>query len=180
MALDTLGCFIRRARIIAAKVTCFLDFDWASCYNTRVSTSGFCFMLGNSCISRAKRRPLWPLSIVRLSSTKGKHSQLPLSVFGSDALWLIWALDTTTTIFINSQSALAVVGNLVFHAYTKHIEVHYYYLRKRFLVRRPIWHMFQHKITLLIFLQRLCLGREEFEAFCKSLGLLSLWIDRSP
>ena len=34
------------------------DSDWPGCYNTRVSTSGFCFMLGSSCISwLSKKQP---------------------------------------------------------------------------------------------------------------------------
>ncbi|KAH7387927.1 hypothetical protein KP509_16G048700 [Ceratopteris richardii] len=37
-----------------------------------------------------------------------------------------------TTIFTYSQSALEVARNPVFHARTKHIEVHYHYVRERF------------------------------------------------
>ena len=36
--------------------------------------------------------------------------------------------ETTTTIYTDSQSTLAVVRNPVFHARTKHIEVHYHYV----------------------------------------------------
>ena len=39
---------------------------------------------------------------------------------------------SATTIFTDSQSAIAVVRNPVFHARTKHIEVHYQYVRERF------------------------------------------------
>ena len=39
--------------------------------------------------------------------------------------------DDATTIYTDSQSALAVARNLVFHACTKHIEVHYHYVRER-------------------------------------------------
>ena len=39
---------------------------------------------------------------------------------------------SATTIFTDSQSALAVARNHVFHACTKHIEVHYHYVTERF------------------------------------------------
>ena len=39
--------------------------------------------------------------------------------------------DSATTIYTDSQSALAVARNPVFHACTKHIEVHYHYVRER-------------------------------------------------
>ncbi|RYA57260.1 hypothetical protein DD599_25540 [Enterobacter cloacae complex sp. CH23B] len=38
---------------------------------------------------------------------------------------------TTNIIYTASQSALAVVRNPFFHARTKHIEVHYHYVRER-------------------------------------------------
>ena len=40
---------------------------------------------------------------------------------------------SATTIYIDSQSALAVARNPVFHACTKHIEVHYHFVRERVL-----------------------------------------------
>ncbi|MCO5599011.1 hypothetical protein L7F22_053110 [Adiantum nelumboides] len=39
--------------------------------------------------------------------------------------------DTANTIYTDSQSVLAVARNPVFHACTKHIEVHYHYVRER-------------------------------------------------
>ena len=36
---------------MAPNLHAFSNSDWAGCYDTRVSTSGFCFLLGASCIS---------------------------------------------------------------------------------------------------------------------------------
>ena len=41
--------------------------------------------------------------------------------------------DSPTTIFTDSQSALEVARNPIFHACTKQIEVHYHYVRERLL-----------------------------------------------
>ena len=37
----------------------------------------------------------------------------------------------STTIYTHSQNALAIAQNLVFYVHTKHIEVHYHYVRGR-------------------------------------------------
>ncbi|MCO5608589.1 hypothetical protein L7F22_062802 [Adiantum nelumboides] len=79
--------------------------------------------------------------------------------------------DTANTIYTDSQSALAVARNPVFHACTKHIEVHYHYVWERFLLGEisltyvPTLDNFADLFTKALF----C---EKFEAFRKALGLL--------
>ena len=53
-----LGLFYPKGGSIPLDLHAFSDSDWASCYDTRVSTSGFCFMLGSSCVSwLSKKQP---------------------------------------------------------------------------------------------------------------------------
>ncbi|MCO5552502.1 hypothetical protein L7F22_006014 [Adiantum nelumboides] len=79
--------------------------------------------------------------------------------------------DTANTIYTDSQSALAVARNPIFHARTKHIEVHYHYVRERLsagkisLAYVPTQDNFAHLFTK-------ALSREKLEAFRKALGLL--------
>ena len=84
-----------------------------------------------------------------------------------------------TTVFIDSQSTLAVVRNLVFHARTKHIEVYYRYVKER-LSTGEIILVYVPTQDNLAYLFTKALPREKFEAFRKALGLLPLWIGRSP
>ncbi|MCO5587004.1 hypothetical protein L7F22_040949 [Adiantum nelumboides] len=79
--------------------------------------------------------------------------------------------NTANTIYTNSQSALAVAKNLVFHVRTKRIEMHYHYVKEK-LSRKSS----QQEVPIqnnLADLFTKALSREKFEAFCEALGLLS-------
>ena len=71
----------------------------------------------------------------------------------------------------NSQSAMAAARNPVFHARTKHIEVHYHYVRER-LSAGEISLVYVRTHDNLADLFTKALPREKFEAFRKALGLL--------
>ena len=47
-----LGLFYPKGGSLPPDLHAFSDFDWAGCYDTRVSTSGFCFMLDSSWLSK--------------------------------------------------------------------------------------------------------------------------------
>ncbi|KAH7422711.1 hypothetical protein KP509_12G021500 [Ceratopteris richardii] len=80
-------------------------------------------------------------------------------------------IDEATHILIDSQSALAVAQNPMFHARTKHIEVHYHYVRERFHVGDiDLVYVPTQDNVADIFTK--ALPREKFEAFPKALGLL--------
>ena len=79
--------------------------------------------------------------------------------------------EIATTIYIDSQSTLAIVRNLVFHARTKHIEVHYHYVREK-LSTGEINLAYVPTQDNLADLFTKALPCEKFEAFRKALGLL--------
>ena len=97
-----------------------------------MSTSGNCFFFGNSCISwLSKKQP-----IVATSSCEAEYRAVFTATM--ECIWLRRLLmdlckeiDVGTHVLTDSQSALAIARNLVFHARTKHIEVHYHYVRER-------------------------------------------------
>ena len=100
----------------------------------------------------------------------GQLSQLRLSVYGSVDLSV--GQDSATTIYTDNQSALAVARNPVFHARTKHIEVHYHYVRERLSAGEKISLAYVPTEDNLVDIFTKALPREKFKAFRKALGLL--------
>ncbi|MCO5551871.1 hypothetical protein L7F22_005377 [Adiantum nelumboides] len=79
--------------------------------------------------------------------------------------------DTANTIYTDSQSALTIARNPIFHACTKHIQVHYHYVRER-LSAGEISLAYVPTQDNLVDLFTKALSREKLEAFRKALGLL--------
>ncbi|MCO5591687.1 hypothetical protein L7F22_045678 [Adiantum nelumboides] len=127
-----LGLLYPRGGSLPPDLHAFSDSNWAGCFNTRVSTSGFCFMLGSSCISwLSKKQPT-----VATSSWEAEYKAVFTATV--ECVWIRRLMadlgvgqDTANTIYTDNQSALAVARNPIFHARTKHIEVHYHYIRER-------------------------------------------------
>jgi hypothetical protein len=84
---------------------------------------------------------------------------------------LCMEINAPTHILTHSQSAMAVARNPVFHARTKHIDVHYHYVRER-LHARDIDLVYVPTQGNVVDIFTKPLPREKFEAFRKALGLL--------
>ncbi|MCO5602534.1 hypothetical protein L7F22_056667 [Adiantum nelumboides] len=129
-------------------------------------------MLGSSCISwLSKKQPT-----VATSSYEAEYNAIFIATIECVRLRRLMAdldvgQDSANTIYTNSQSALTVARNPVFHAHTKHIEVHYHYNRER-LSARKISLAYVPTEDNLAYLFTKALSCEKFEAFCKALGLL--------
>ncbi|KAH7351937.1 hypothetical protein KP509_19G021300 [Ceratopteris richardii] len=109
----------------------FSDSDWAGDRDTRRSTSGFCLYLGVCLISwLSKRQPT-----IATSSCEAEYRATFTATLESVWLQKIFSyLDVRVEpiqIFSDSQSAIAIAKNPVHHARTKHIEVHYHYIREQ-------------------------------------------------
>ena len=108
----------------------YVDADWGGCPDTRRSTGAYIFRLGGTAISWASKRQ----SSVALSSCEAEY--MALSQAAKEAVWLSnfvqelgVQLGEPLNIKSDSQSALALVKNPVFHARTKHIGIHYHFVR---------------------------------------------------
>ncbi|MCO5614424.1 hypothetical protein L7F22_068706 [Adiantum nelumboides] len=129
-------------------------------------------MLGSSCISWfSKKQPT-----VASSSCEAEYKAIFTAMV--ECVWLRCLManlgfgqDTANIIYTDSLSALAVVRNPFFHACTKHIEVHYHYVRERFSAR-DINLAYVPTQDNLADLFTKALSRDKLEAFRKALGSL--------
>ena len=116
------------------KLVGYCDADYAGDHDTRRSTTGYVFMLGSGAISWcSKRQPT-----VSLSTTEAEYRAAAMAA--QESTWLIQLLKDlhqpiqyAIPLYCDNQSAIRLAENPVFHARTKHVEVHYHFLREKVL-----------------------------------------------
>ena len=106
--------------------------DWAS-HLHRHSISGYAFFVGLSTVSwSAKKQP-----IITLSSTEAEY--VTLMHAAKDIIWIhqlltdlsfLHSISRPTTIYCDNQGAIRLSKNATFHGHTKHIDVHFHFIRQ--------------------------------------------------
>lgn len=110
----------------------FFDVDWAGCPNDKRSTTGLCIYFGPNLLTWAsKKQPT-----VSRSCAKAEYRALAYTT--TDIQWLLFLLQDLGIFLLQSPllhcdnvSAIYLASNSVLHAWTKHIEVDYHFLRER-------------------------------------------------
>ena len=150
----------------------YCDADYATDYDTRRSTTGYSFSLGSGVISWcSKRQPT-----VALSSTEAEYRSATMAA--QESTWLKQLMkdlrqptEYQVRIFCDNLSSIRLAENPVFHARTKHIEVHYHYIREKVLEGEiemvPIKTEEQNADIFTKGLQR-----RKFEKFREALGMI--------
>ena len=109
----------------------FADADWAGCTESRKSTSGEFFQIGNCAVSwRSKKQ-----SVVALSSCEAEYISLCSAT--QEVVWLRRLLksigfhqDQATTICEDNQGAICLSKNPKDHTRTKHVDVKFHFTRE--------------------------------------------------
>ncbi|XP_031268700.1 secreted RxLR effector protein 161-like [Pistacia vera] len=111
----------------------YVDSDFVGDRDSRKSTTAYHFTLGGNCISwKSQLQPL-----VALSTTEAEYVAVTNAF--KEAIWLqgflkeAKLLDGTVTVYSDSQSAVHLGKNPVYHERTKHVDVRYHFARDMIL-----------------------------------------------
>jgi len=114
----------------ALQLVNFYDSDWGACPWTRRSLTGYLITLGGSPVSwRTKKQ-----TTVSRSSVKAEYRAMAATV--SELVWLKSLLASlevfhTMHLYCDSQAAIHIANNPVFHERMKHIEIDGHFVRER-------------------------------------------------
>ncbi|XP_039131843.1 secreted RxLR effector protein 161-like [Dioscorea cayenensis subsp. rotundata] len=115
------------------QVTGYCDADYAGDCDTRRSTTGYIFSLGSGAVSWCSKRQ----ATVSLSTTEAEYRAAAMAA--QESTWLMQLLKDLhqpieqVILHCDNRSAVCLAENPMFHARTKHIEVHYHFLREKVL-----------------------------------------------
>ncbi|KAE8725588.1 hypothetical protein F3Y22_tig00008386pilonHSYRG00069 [Hibiscus syriacus] len=110
----------------------YVDSDYAGDLDKRRSTTGYLFTLAKAPVSWKSTLQ----SIVALSTTEAKYMAVSEAV--KEAIWLnglmedLGVVQSHISLYCDSQSAIHLAKNQVYHSMTKHIDVRYQFVREIF------------------------------------------------
>ncbi|KAK2988714.1 hypothetical protein RJ640_020979 [Escallonia rubra] len=152
----------------------YCDVDWAGCPMICKSTTGYILFLGSSPISwRSKKQ-----SVVSRSSAVAEYRAMTTTT--GEIIWMVRLLQelhvpcsSLISLYCDSQAAIHIAVNPVFHERTKHIEIDCHFIRHhvqtRMLLPRAI--STQHQLADIF---TKALGRERFHDLLSKLGISNL------
>jgi hypothetical protein len=170
----TLQCGIFYETKSQLQVHGYTDADWAGNVSDKRSTSGFMFSFGSGAISWSnKKQPR-----VALSSMEAEYRSAAIAA--CEVVWLQkllsdlgQSMDAPVVIYCDNINSILLANNLVYHARTKHIEVHYHFIREKVLAKEiDLIHVSTEDQVVDIFTK--ALDTDKLKKFRKMLGVLEV------
>jgi hypothetical protein len=151
-----------------------MDADWVGNVLDRRLTSGFMFSLGSGAISWSSTKQ----PTVALLSTKAEYRGA--TIVACEVVWLQkllsdlgQSMDALVVIYCDNINSILLANNPVYHARTKHIEVHYHFIKEKVLTKEiDLIHVSTEDQVADIFTK--ALGTNKLKKFRKMLGVLKV------
>lgn len=167
------GCSYRRKKG-AVHLVGFSDSDLAGDVDTRKSTTGVFFFLGDNLITWQSQKQ----KVVALSSCEAEY--IAATTAACQGVWLARLLAElkgeeadAVTLNVDNQSAIQLSKNPVFHDRSKHIETRYHYIRECIEEDRVKIEFVSTNDQLADILTK-SLGRDRFNELCTRIGLVEV------
>jgi hypothetical protein len=123
-------CCLMLGRSTAA-IAGYTDSDWASQLHRHL-TLGYAYFLRERCVTwSSKKQPIIALLTAEAEYIAGTHSS-------KEACWICAlmseidsAYEGAVPLMCDNQSVIAMTKNALYHACTKHIDIHYHYIHEQ-------------------------------------------------
>ena len=128
------GLGIQIAKNVGVSLKGFSDADWAKCIITRKSVTGYCVFMNENLISwKSKKQNT-------LSKSSAEAEYRALASLTSEIIWIVKILEDLqcmnclpVDMHCDSNSAIKIAANPVFHERTKHLEIDLHFVREKIL-----------------------------------------------
>ena len=149
----------------------YSDADWAGDVDTRRSTSGYVFKIGDAAISWCSKKQI----TVAKSSTEAEY--VALSAAAQEAIWLRRLLmdigfgnSGPTVLYEDNNGAIELSKNPKHHNRTKHIDISHHFTRER-VESKELSVVYCHTGDMLADTMTKGLPRVQFEKFRDMMGV---------
>jgi hypothetical protein len=152
----------------------YIDANWAGSISDMRSTNDFMFSFGSVAVTWSSKKQL----TVALSSIEAEYRGATMA--GCEVAWLCKLLgdlglhvDRQVVIYCDNLSNIQLARNPMFHAETKHIEVHYHFIREKVLAGEidPIYVSIEDQVVDIF---TKVLGAKKHRQFRSMLGVMEL------